>query len=59
MAERLKLVSDRMMENLKGAYDVKPDDADEEELLEVMAKAKKFRDHLHDLELKDPEGNEE
>ena len=58
MAKRMKLVSDRLMENLKGAYDTKPDDVDEEELLQALAKAKKFREKIHGLKLKEPEDEE-
>lgn len=55
MAERLKLVTDRMMENLKKAYEVKPDDMDEEELLETMGKAKDLRDRVQKMKFKEPE----
>jgi len=44
--KRLKLSSDRMMENLKGAYEIqfkKNDDKQEEGLLKVMARANRFR----------------
>lgn len=55
MAERMKLVSNRMMESLKKAYEVKPDDVDEKGLLEAMHKAKHLRDGIHQMEFKESE----
>lgn len=62
MAERLKSVADNMMKNLEQAYETM-DDSDkeafgetkdaEEEMLKLLARVKKFRDQIHDLELKD------
>jgi DNA-directed RNA polymerase subunit RPC12/RpoP len=43
LADRMKRVADRLVENLKKAYDVKPADADEDQLLEALVKADKLR----------------
>lgn len=59
MAERLKKVTDRMMENLKAAYfagkDAGDPDFDENQMLELLEKVKEYRDDVQGLELKDPE----
>lgn len=58
IAERLKLVNERMMENLKKAYMNKPDGVDEDELLEVMSKAKELcqeTDKVWEKKLKEDE----
>lgn len=54
MAERLKLVTDRMMEALQRAHAINKRDNDVEEgdLLKVMAKAKKLKDNVSALKLK-------
>lgn len=55
IADRLKLCTDRMMESLKGAYKARPkDDKTEEELLEAMARANKFRKNVQSLKLSRP-----
>jgi hypothetical protein len=63
MAERLKATTDNMMKNLQMAFEQlgtvegNPfgDDKDAEaEFLKLMAKAKKLRDDVQGLELKDP-----
>jgi hypothetical protein len=59
LAERMKLVTDRMMENLQKAYKVRPKKANrksdkdsEKELLEVMQKAKDLKQGIDSLKLK-------
>ncbi len=52
LAERMKLVTDRMIENLKKAYNVRPADTDEDELLEVLVKADKLRRGVRRLPFK-------
>jgi hypothetical protein len=63
MAERLKVTTDNMMKNLQMAFEQlgtvegNPfgDDKDAEaEFLKLMARAKKLRDDVQGLELKDP-----
>ena len=54
IAERLKRVTDRMMENLRKAYGVRPADFDEDKLLAAMAKADKLRKNVQGLKLKQP-----
>lgn len=54
MAARLKLCTDRMMENLQKAYEVgkkSGEDFEEGELIDIMAKAKKLQDEVIDLEI--------
>ena len=54
MSERLKLVADRMMENLKKAHSAGKEtneEFDETELLKVMAKASKLRKNIQHLKL--------
>lgn len=60
LAARLKASTDRMMAALEGAYDALqkeniPDPDEEMELLEIMARAQKLRDHVQGLELQDLE----
>ena len=59
MAERLKKVTDRMMENLKGAYFAGKDDPngdfDEDQMLKLLEKVKNLRDDVQGLELKEPD----
>ena len=52
---RLKLVNKRMMENLHKAYLVAKEsgeDFDENELIDILAKAKKLHDGIDNLELR-------
>lgn len=56
MKDRLKLVNNRMMENLHKAYLVAKEsgeDFNEDELLDILAKAKKLHDGIDSLELRD------
>ncbi len=58
IARRMKAAADRMMKVLADAYDAKPDDDETDEdmerrLLELMARAKTLRDHVHSLELRE------
>jgi len=57
MAARLKLVTDRMMENLQKAYAVRPEEVDEQELLSAMKKAKDLKDQINNLSLNDSKSN--
>ncbi|MBS4027381.1 MAG: hypothetical protein KGZ58_01990 [Ignavibacteriales bacterium] len=67
LAERLKQTTDRMMQNLTGAYEAfdeddfeKDEDFDPEKtLFELMAKAKKLRDAVHNLDTKESEKKQE
>jgi hypothetical protein len=68
LAARMKLVTDRMMDALRDAYEVMPEidepteDVDEDPeraFLNLMAKARELRDEVHHLELRDPENREE
>lgn len=55
MADRLKLVNDRMMENLQKAYKVgkeSGEDFNEGELIDIMAKAKKLHEGISNLKIK-------
>lgn len=55
MADRLKLVTDRMMENLQKAYVVGKEsegDCNTDELIDIMAKAKKLQKGIGELKLK-------
>jgi hypothetical protein len=63
MAIRLKEVADKMMNNMKSAFDAMDDSAKdafgegkdtEEEMLKLLARIQRFRDQIHNLELKDP-----
>ena len=51
MAERMKLVNDRLMSSLKGAYEVgkKDDDFNEDVMLDVMSRAKKLGKQTNSL----------
>lgn len=49
MAERMKLVNDRMVENLKKAYQARGADDDELQLLEVMDKADDMRKNVQKI----------
>ena len=59
MAERLKKVTDRMMENLKGAYFAGKEDPnvdfDEDQMLKLLERVKNLRDNVQGLELKEPD----
>lgn len=64
MAERMRTLADSIMNNLRSAYesmseeDKKSNDPNfdpEKEMLLLLEKAKKFREDIHKLELKDPE----
>jgi DNA-directed RNA polymerase subunit RPC12/RpoP len=52
IAERLKASTDNMMSALMGAYQTRPKEIDEKELLKVMQKAKKFTQKIQKLKLK-------
>jgi len=53
MAARLKKISDRLMDNLKSAYEVGKDDEDFDEtsMLKTLARASQLRKGIHDLKL--------
>lgn len=56
IASRLKITTDRIMDNLTKAYFAdkdKMDDFEEEELLKIMSKANKFRKRVQALKLKE------
>jgi hypothetical protein len=64
VAERLKTVSDRMFSNLRSAYDSMtdeekaplPGDIDPEKMmLNLLAKAKKFKEDIQKIKLRQPE----
>lgn len=44
MIGRMKALAARALENLQKAYQVRPEDADEAELIEAMPKAKEVKD---------------
>lgn len=54
IAERLKESTDNMMRALLGAYQTRPKEIDEKELLKVMQKAKNFTKKVQSLKLKKP-----
>lgn len=54
IAERLRITSNRMMENLKKAWEVRPkeireDPQEEGQMLELLGKAKKLRDKTQEV----------
>jgi len=54
MSDRLKLVTDRMMENLQNAYVAGKEGGkyfEEDELIDIMAKAKKLHQGVRDLDI--------
>lgn len=55
MADRLKLVNGRMMENLQKAYECARGDGEDaaaDELIDIMAKAKKLQKGIRSLKLR-------
>lgn len=59
IAARLKKVSDRLMDNLKSAYEAGKDDEDFDEtmMLQVLDKASQLRKKTHSLKLKNKKNN--
>ena len=64
MAERLKAVADNMLKNMESAFQTLPElekgalgeNVDpEEEMLKLLARVQKFRDHVQNLKLKNPD----
>ncbi len=49
LIERMKILANRALENLQKAYLVRPEDADEGELLDAMVRAKELKDKINQL----------
>jgi hypothetical protein len=61
VAKMLKKQSDNMMSALWSAYDVRPEDLDEEEdgeLLDLIARAEELRQKIQEMELRNPDDAE-
>lgn len=52
MAKRMRKNADRTFEFLQKAYEVRPDDANEDELIEALLKAKEIRDKTYEFTAK-------